>query len=67
MDEGTANLDNALEDAILANLRELGITQIMVAHRQAAIAFAERAYSVEHGKVIEYHPSANDSLPKAAV
>jgi len=51
MDEGTANLDPELEDVILSNLKELKITQIMVAHRKAAIDFADRAYSVIDSQV----------------
>jgi ATP-binding cassette subfamily B protein RaxB len=53
MDEGTANLDPALEELILADLRGLGITQIMVAHRQAVIDFCEKAYMVAYCTVSE--------------
>lgn len=51
MDEGTANLDPALEEEILAGLRALGITQVMVAHRQAVIDYCARAYFVGCGAV----------------
>ena len=63
MDEGTANLDTKLEEQILENLTNLGITQIMVAHRQAAIEFADRAYVVCEGEVI--HAASNDLSPRA--
>jgi ATP-binding cassette, subfamily B, bacterial CvaB/MchF/RaxB len=53
MDEGTANLDVGLEDEILAQLSKLGITQIMVAHRQAVIDFAQKAFLVGHCSVAE--------------
>jgi ATP-binding cassette subfamily B protein RaxB len=53
MDEGTANLDSELEGRVLANLEQLRITRIMVAHRQAAISVCQRAFVVEHGAVVE--------------
>ena len=65
MDEGTANLDTDLELAILNNLRELGITQIMVAHRTAAITYADRALLVRDGEILAV-PS-NDRERRASV
>jgi ATP-binding cassette subfamily B protein RaxB len=53
MDEGTANLDVGLEDRILADLGASGITQIMVAHRQAVVEFADKAYLVSGGSLVE--------------
>lgn len=48
MDEGTANLDPALEESILADLKGLGITQIMVAHRQAVIDYCQKSFMVAY-------------------
>lgn len=58
MDEGTANLDVVLEDAILSDLKRLEITQIMVAHRAAAIEFAQRIFLVADGALTEISSSA---------
>jgi ATP-binding cassette subfamily B protein RaxB len=50
LDEGTANLDEATEEAIADLVAELPITRIVVAHRPALIRRATRVYSVEGGK-----------------
>lgn len=47
LDEATSHLDVATEKLILQNLKALGITIIMSAHRPDAIAMADRIYSVE--------------------
>lgn len=65
MDEGTANLDTDLEMRILENLRTLEITHIMVAHRQAAIDFADRIYSVAECQVKQIERST--LLPQGSV
>ncbi len=49
MDEGTANLDPIVEDAVLASLSRLDITQIMVAHRPAVVDYADRLVRVANG------------------
>jgi ATP-binding cassette, subfamily B, bacterial CvaB/MchF/RaxB len=46
MDEGTANLDQALEAQILSNIRQLGITVIQAAHRPQVIADATQVISL---------------------
>ena len=58
LDEGTANLDENSERNIINGLAKLPITQIVVAHRPAAIETCNRVFHVEGGKVqeIEYAP-----------
>jgi ATP-binding cassette subfamily B protein RaxB len=51
LDEGTANLDEATEEAIADLVAELPITRIVVAHRPALIRRATSVFSVEGGKV----------------
>lgn len=53
MDEGTANLDPDLERRVVGSLAELKITRIMVAHRIAAVASADRILRVDQGRVVE--------------
>jgi ATP-binding cassette, subfamily B, bacterial CvaB/MchF/RaxB len=47
LDEATSQLDVATEKRVLENLKTLGITIIMSAHRPDAIAFAGRIYSMQ--------------------
>lgn len=58
MDEGTANLDPQAEMAVFGNLAQLGITQVMVAHRPAAIAYAQKIYRLEEGALVELDAEA---------
>jgi ATP-binding cassette subfamily B protein RaxB len=51
LDEGTANLDEALERRLLDNLAGLGITCVSIAHRPETIRRANRVYHVEAGTV----------------
>lgn len=53
LDEGTAHLDVDSEARVMAVLRELGKTRVVVAHRQAAIAGADRIFQVQNGAVVE--------------
>lgn len=47
LDEATSQLDVATEKLVLHNLKSLGITIVMSAHRPDAIAVADRIYSVQ--------------------
>ena len=47
LDEATSHLDVATEKQVLQNLRAIGITVVMSAHRPDAIALADRIYSVQ--------------------
>ena len=51
MDEGTAHLDSAHEQAVNAAIGAMGITRIIIAHRQETIAAANRILVVEAGKL----------------
>ncbi|MEJ3742087.1 thiol reductant ABC exporter subunit CydD [Actinomycetes bacterium KLBMP 9797] len=55
LDEPTARLDGASEAAVLAATRQLlaGRTAILVAHRPALLAEADRVFRVEDGRVVE--------------
>ncbi len=53
LDEGTANLDPQSERNIVGILAQMPITQIVVAHRPAAIETCNRVFHVEGGKVTE--------------
>lgn len=59
LDEGTANLDQQSERNIVKLLEKLSITQIIVAHRPAAIATCNRIFHVEGGRVQEVEKPAN--------
>lgn len=51
MDEGTAHLDPPLERAVNAAISRMGITRVIVAHRQETIAQAERSVVMFGGKL----------------
>lgn len=51
LDEGTAHLDAATETAVNDNLRKLDITIISVAHREAALRWADRVITMNDGRV----------------
>ncbi len=51
LDEGTANLDEENENAIVDLIARLPITRIVVAHRPALIARAEIVYRLDGGKI----------------
>jgi len=52
MDEGTAHLDARHEAAVNAAIRQMGITRIIVAHRQETIASADRVVVIDNGRVV---------------
>ena len=53
LDEGTANLDPETEARVSETLRGLSCTRVFVAHREAAIAGADRTLLVAGGTVTE--------------
>jgi len=59
LDEGTANLDSQSEQNVVNFLATLPITQVIVAHRPAAIATCNRVFHVENGHVQEIEKPAN--------
>jgi ATP-binding cassette subfamily B protein RaxB len=58
MDEGTAHLDAAHEAAVNAAISAMGITRIIIAHRQETIAVARRVLVMLDGKLHEMKRSA---------
>lgn len=53
MDEGTAHLDTAHEQAVNAAIASMGITRIIIAHRRETVEAAERVLVMAGGKL---HP-----------
>lgn len=51
MDEGTAHLDAEHEAAVNRAIGEMGITRIIIAHRQETIAAADRILTMTGGKL----------------
>lgn len=51
LDEGTANLDEASEMRVADHLRDLSITRIVIAHRPALLAAADRVYELADGQL----------------
>jgi ATP-binding cassette subfamily B protein RaxB len=58
LDEGTANLDEATEEAIADLVEKLPITRIVVAHRPALIRRAKRVFRVKERQISEIHAGA---------
>jgi len=50
MDEGTAHLDAQHEAAVNAAITQMGITRVIIAHRQETIAAADRTLVMTGGK-----------------
>lgn len=51
LDEATANLDPDTENFVLAQLRQLGTTIIMVTHRAAPVSLADRIMVCDNAKL----------------
>jgi ABC-type bacteriocin/lantibiotic exporter with double-glycine peptidase domain len=51
LDEATNAVPEAMQARLLANLRRLGITCILVTHRESALALCDRVYVLEAGRV----------------
>lgn len=67
LDEGTANLDAKSEKNIVNLLAKIPITQVIVAHRPAAIATCNRIFHVENGQVQEIEKPANLSKEEPVI
>jgi ATP-binding cassette subfamily B protein RaxB len=63
LDEGTANLDEATEEAIADLIAKLPITRIVVAHRPALIRRAHRLFLVKDRQISEASSSASNAAP----
>jgi len=51
LEEGTANLDKQSEERITQALSQIPVTQIIIAHRQQAIAYADRVLEMSDGQL----------------
>ncbi len=52
LDEGTANLDPETEKKVLTNLKQLNMTQVVVAHWDAVIKDADKVYRIQNGVIL---------------
>lgn len=62
MDEGTAHLDVHHEQAVNAAIAAMGITRVIIAHRQETIAQAERIVFMVGGKLHAIKPHGEENL-----
>ncbi len=53
LDEATSHVDQHTESVIDANLRELGVTQVVIAHRLSTVRDADLIVVVEDGRIVE--------------
>ena len=63
LDEATSQLDVTTERLVLQNLKRLGITIIMSAHRPDAIAMADQIYSVQTKSWLQKLESTSVPIP----
>jgi ATP-binding cassette, subfamily B, bacterial CvaB/MchF/RaxB len=63
LDEGTANLDEATEEAIAELITRMPITRVVVAHRPALIRRAHRILVVKDREIKEVSPVEVEALP----
>jgi len=63
LDEGTANLDEATEEAIADLIARLEVTRIVVAHRPALVRRATHVYRMEGGVLTEVPRKIQASEP----
>ena len=65
MDEGTSNLDPAMEARVTAAVQELGLTRVIIAHRPETIASASRRLIMDASGIRE-DGEARPPMPIAA-
>ena len=53
LDEATSALDAVTERRIMDNIKELGITTVIVAHRLSTVRGCDRIIVLEHGRIVE--------------
>lgn len=66
LDEGTANLDQALEARINDTLAQLNATVVVVAHRPDVFAKADRVLRLEGGKIVDVTADSVQALRVAS-
>ena len=52
LDEATSALDDAAQGRVMAGLRSLGCSCIMIAHRLETVAYADRVLRLENGRLV---------------
>lgn len=65
LDEFSANLDEQLEQTLLANLRQLGIGVVAVAHRSAVIRSADRVLNLDRARMQTVAGAAQAAVVRA--
>jgi len=63
LDEGTANLDPLSEESVMATIRSLDITRVVVAHRPRASFGASKVISVRDGALYIVSPTSDVGAP----
>lgn len=53
LDEATSSIDSETEAQVMKNIRNRGITTIVVAHRLSTIRDADRIYVIDDGRIVE--------------
>lgn len=53
MDEATSALDADTEKSVMDNIKAMGITMIVVAHRLSTVMDSDEIIVMEHGKIVE--------------
>ncbi len=53
LDEATAALDAVTEEQVMGNLRQLGCTCIVIAHRLSTVRDADRIIALDNGAIVE--------------
>jgi ATP-binding cassette subfamily B protein RaxB len=53
LDEATSHLDVARERQVVAALKQLKITRVVIAHRPETVAMADRVVKIEGGKIVQ--------------
>lgn len=58
LDEATSAIDNPTQTEIMANLAQLDITQLIIAHRLSTLVHTDLIYVIDSGKIVQsgsYH------------